>query len=315
MTWTGGGGVEARPEHHYFGDVVVMDPWKPRSGLHIEKASTFVSAATTPAIAVQRGNVQRPSRHATLPSFTRRCPTSVSTPPSPKGPGGSPTAFMPCQVDSCIISRVALTLRRSSREPPSLQDIRKRAQLLVIDDHAVPFMKLFERDGYHIQRWTKIENLSDLTERRFDLILLDLHGVAVKDSPAQQGLGVLKHVKETDPTQLVIAYSAQDWSPSASEFFAKADAVLDKTAQYIDYKATVDRLLTRRFSEGYFLAVMNQILGDTVALVPRAVPKALRALRRGNSSGLDAYLRSHIHDEVTVDRVLGVIGIGISLLA
>ncbi len=176
-------------------------------------------------------------------------------------------------------------------------------------------MRLFERDGYHIQRWTKIENLSDLTERRFDLILLDLHGVAVKDSPAQQGLGVLKHVKETDPTQLVIAYSAQDWSPSASEFFAKADAVLDKTAQYIDYKSTVDRLLKRRFSEGYFLAVMNRLLDDNVALVPKAVPKALHALRSGRRSSLERYLRNRIQDEVTVDRLLAIVDIGISLLS
>lgn len=203
---------------------------------------------------------------------------------------------------------------RENLQPHTLEEIRKRAQLLVIDDHAVPFMKLFERDGYHLQRWTKIESLSDLTERRFDLILLDLHGVAIKDSPEQQGLGVLKHVKETDPTQLVIAYSAQDWSPSASEFFAKADAVLDKTAQYVDYKATVDRLLKRRFSEGYFLAVMNQILDDNAGIAPRAVPKALRALHTGKKSRLDSYLRTRIRDQMTVDRVLAVIGIGISTL-
>lgn len=206
------------------------------------------------------------------------------------------------------------TLRHGIPDVPALEDIRKRAQLLVIDDHAVPFIKLFERDGYHIQRWTRIENLSDLTERRFDLILLDLHGVAVRDSPAQQGLGILKHIKDTDPTQLVIAYSAQEWSPSASEFFAKADAVLDKTAQYVDYKATVDRLLQRRFSEGYFVSVINRVLGDDAALVPRAVPKTLRALRTGNVSRLDTYLRNRIHNEVTVDRILAVVGIGVSIL-
>ena len=204
--------------------------------------------------------------------------------------------------------------RTSDDRPLSLEEIRKRANLLVIDDHAVPFLRLFERDGYNIQRWVRVENLSDLTEGRFDLILLDMHGIAVKDSPVQHGLGILKHIKETDPAQLVIAYSAQDWSPSTSDFFRMADAVLDKTAQYVDYKALVDQLLQRRFSAGYFVSLVNGVLADKAAAAPRAVAKSLKAIRTGNTSRLSSYLKSKIQDEKTIDRVLAIISIAITVL-
>jgi hypothetical protein len=153
-----------------------------------------------------------------------------------------------------------------------------------------------------------------LTDRHFDLILLDLHGVGLKESPEMQGLGILKHIKEQSPAQLVVAYTAQPWSASFHEFFHLADAVLEKDDEYLAFKGAVDSLLVRSFTPGYFISRMNSALGDDAASVPRAVRKALRALRTGNSAPLERYLRAHLRKEATIDRVLAVIGIGISVL-
>lgn len=199
-------------------------------------------------------------------------------------------------------------------EPVRLEDVRKKASLLVIDDHAVAFQKLFTEHGYHIQRWNKIEDLSQLTDGHFDLILLDLHGVGLKESPQLQGLGILRHIKHSNPAQLVIAYSAQSWSPSMNEFFSLADAVLDKADEYVNFKETVDTLLMRRYSPGYFISRMNEILGDQAISVPKAVPKATKSLRTGSTESLGSYLTKRIQEEVTIDRVLQVIHIGVTLL-
>jgi len=199
-------------------------------------------------------------------------------------------------------------------QAPSLEDVRKTAQLLIVDDHAVPFQTLFERDGYHIQRWPKIENVSQLTDNHFALILLDLHGVGLKESPTLQGFGVLQHIKQRNPTQLVVAYSAQPWNASFREFFAMADAVLDKTNDYLAFKEQVDSLLLRRYTPGFFISKVNETLGDQVVLAPKVVPKALRAIRTGDASGLRRYLGGHLQDQITVDRVLAIVSIAISLL-
>lgn len=197
---------------------------------------------------------------------------------------------------------------------PTPEDIRKRAQLLIIDDHDVPFQALFERDGYHIERWAAVENVSRLTDGYFDIILLDLHGVGLKEDAGLQGLGVLRHVKETNPAQLVVAYSAQPWSVSFSDFFALADAVLDKGDAYLQFKGTVDTLLTRRYSVGYFIAKINDVLGDHAAAAPSSVSKALRSIERGTPQPLARYLAGRITDEATIDRVLTIVGIAISVL-
>lgn len=204
---------------------------------------------------------------------------------------------------------------RPAASQPSLEEVRKRARLLVIDDHEVPFLDLFERDGYHIERWIKIENISQLTDSHFDVILLDLHGVGLRESPTLQGLGVLEHIKQRSPTQLVVAYSAQSWSPTFRDFFAMADAVLDKGDEYLKFKETVDSLVLRRYSAGFFISTMNSVLGDAAAQVPRAVPRALSAIRSGSTERLRRYLVKRISDEVTVDRAIGVIGIAITLLS
>ncbi|HVQ90569.1 MAG TPA: hypothetical protein VMU51_06005 [Mycobacteriales bacterium] len=199
-------------------------------------------------------------------------------------------------------------------KPPSLEVIRKTARLLVIDDQTFTPQRLFTRDGYHVERWSKVENVSQLTDDHFDLILLDLHGVGLSESPERQGLGILQHVKQTNPTQLVIAYSAQPWNITNRDYFALADAVFEKGDDYLAYKKKVDDLLLRRYSVGYFIAKMNQELGDVAASSPKAVAKALAAIRRGSTSQLRSYLEKSIQDKGTIDRVIAIIGIAIKII-
>jgi len=191
-----------------------------------------------------------------------------------------------------------------------IETVRKRARVLVIDDHALPVQKLFIRDGYHFERWSEVKNLSQLTDGHFDIILLDLQGVGLNESPDLQGLGILQHVKRSNPAQIVIAYSAQTQRLSARVYLDLADEVLDKEASYVDYKELVDKLLLRRATSGYFISVMNRELGENAAFVPKVVPKALRAMRRGSTGSLEGYLRDRLSNTEQVDRILTVISIG-----
>lgn len=87
-----------------------------------------------------------------------------------------------------------------------LEEIRKRARLLVIDDQGFNYKPLFEKDGYMLTEWRDVEDLTKLEDNSFDVILLDVNGVG-KLISNEQGLGVLQHIRETSPTQLVIAFS------------------------------------------------------------------------------------------------------------
>jgi hypothetical protein len=112
----------------------------------------------------------------------------------------------------------------------------------------------------------------------------------------------------------VIVYSAQPQKLSSVEYLDLADAVLDKGTSYVDFKERVDALLQRRATPGYFISALNRELGDSAALAPKSVSKALGALRSGDASGLREYLRSNLPDAHQVDRALMIITIGIETL-
>lgn len=198
---------------------------------------------------------------------------------------------------------------------PDIESVRKHSRVLVIDDQAFPAQRNFTRDGYHFERWPAVRNLSQLTDGHWDVILLDIQGVGLAESPELQGLGILRHVKRANPAQAVIIYSAQPQRVSSSEYLLLADAVLDKGMSYLEYKENVDDLLIRHATPGYFIAAMNRELGETAALVPHAVPKALRAIHTQNPTPLRRYLGTKLTDQDKVETLIHVIKIGIKVVA
>lgn len=197
---------------------------------------------------------------------------------------------------------------------PSLDELRKRSRILVLDDQEFPFLDLFTRDTYSIERWPEVENLTKLTDGFFDVILLDINGVGLKESKRRQGFGILEHIKQVNPAQSVVLYSSKTQSIGNRDALVLADEVLDKAADYLAYKQAVDSLLQLRYTPGYFIAVMNRELAGTAASAPKAVPKALRALRSGNTAALHGYLSTSISDDKKVDRIVNIIAMGASVL-
>ena len=197
----------------------------------------------------------------------------------------------------------------------TIEEVRKHARVLVIDDHVFPAEKTFTRDGYHLERWPYVKNLSQLTDGHYQLILLDVQGVGLTESPDKQGLGILEHIKKTNPAQAVILYSSDTYSVSSSRYIMLADAFLDKSSSYVDYKDEVDRLLLTQSSPGYFIARMNQQLGASAGMVPKAVRYANSAFKSGNTARLERYLRGRLPEAAQADTALKIVSVGISIIA
>jgi CheY-like chemotaxis protein len=192
---------------------------------------------------------------------------------------------------------------------PSHAEIVRRARILVIDDGDFPYKRLFERDGYTIQQWSDVDDLSALETGEYDVILLDLLGVGRAES-SDEGFGVLKHIRAESPAQIVVAYSNSDLSLEYQSFFRDADAVLHKSkADYVEFKRAVDRLLSERFSLGFYLNRISAELGEKRANAPKAIQKAETAILTGDVEPLRRYLSRRIDDTVTVDRVIALAGV------
>lgn len=206
-----------------------------------------------------------------------------------------------------------LTLRPLPQWPtPNHAEIVRRSRVLVIDDGDFPYLKLFKRDGYTLEQWTDVTDLTALENDKYDVILLDLRGVGAAES-SKEGFGILEHIRKTAPAQIVVAYSNEDLSLEYQHFFRSADAVLHKTkTDYVEFKRTVDRLLDQRYSLGFYLDRIDVELSDQPAAAAKARRKAEIAIRRGNSRSLQSYMAKKVDDAVTVDRVLAIVGIAIS---
>jgi hypothetical protein len=129
-----------------------------------------------------------------------------------------------------------------------------------------------------------------------------------------QGLGILHSIKNANPTQLVVAYTSQQWGAKAQIFFSLADAVLAKDDEYVTFKNKVDELLQKRFTAGYFIQRMNEALGDQAILVPKAVALATKSINQRSSEKLRTYLARQLLDQITVDRVIAIVAIAISAM-
>lgn len=199
-----------------------------------------------------------------------------------------------------------------SQATPSLQQIVERARILVIDDEDFPYALLFRRDGYNVTKWRDVTKLTDIEQGKYDVILLDLQGIGRKISQ-DQGLGVLKHIKQVNPGQVVVAYSNAEWPLEYQPFFDMADAVLAKTADYVDFKRSVDELLEEHFSTGFHLSKIDAEL-DRLGVGGWRARRATRtAVSTGDTTALTRFLRRKGIDQESADLVIGMAQVAIGV--
>ncbi len=142
-------------------------------------------------------------------------------------------------------------------------EIRKRARILVIDDDedAFPY-GLLQKEGYNVQYWPKIEALRDLENGEFDIIVLDIYGVASSEMSTNDGLGILEHLKKHNPAQLVIAYSGQKYDLSQAKFWSLADDYLGKPSSLISCKEKIDALLKEKFTPQHYWSTAVKLMQE-----------------------------------------------------
>ena len=180
---------------------------------------------------------------------------------------------------------------KTTYTPPSFEEIKKRAKILVIDDHDFVYAPLFIRDGYTIEKWDDVENLEKLENNYFDLILLDIQGVGQSESE-EEGFGILKHIRAKSPTQIVIAFSNADWSLKYQDFFDLADRKLAKSQDYVEFKRIVDDLLTQRFNYNFYIEKIGKIQTLSLADKTKIIQAAQNSILSGKLESTSTAVKS-----------------------
>jgi hypothetical protein len=137
--------------------------------------------------------------------------------------------------------------------------LRKRLRLLVIDDEDVFPIQLFKDAGYNIERWENVKNYPSLENGDYDIIILDILNVA-KNLSDDDGFGVLESLKNHNPSQIVIAYSAHSFDFSKQKFWELADAKITKPSLYLKIKETIDNTIIECFTLERYVKVLHELL-------------------------------------------------------
>jgi len=142
----------------------------------------------------------------------------------------------------------------------SFLEVKKRARIVVIDDDKNSFpIELLKKEGYQIDYWEDIEDLSKLDDGYYDIIFLDISGVGLEYSK-EEGCGILEHIKKTNPCQIVVAFSGQSFDLSKNRFWEMADDSLPKPVDATRCKEVIDVLLKTKMNPTSYWMTVAEIL-------------------------------------------------------
>jgi DNA-binding NtrC family response regulator len=203
----------------------------------------------------------------------------------------------------------------SSIQLPTVDILRKRTRILVIDDdeNSFPF-KVMRNEGYAIDYWSKVENLTKLERGEYDIIILDIGGVAKEYTP-EDGLGILEHLKNVNPAQIIVAFSGQTFDLSKNRFWRIADDSLSKPVDATKCKRMLDNLIENKMTLSHYWGVIAEILkreqvGDKN--ITQLEDKLTRALQNKDVDGIYGILRSACDK---ADLALRLASIGVKMAA
>lgn len=195
-------------------------------------------------------------------------------------------------------------------KPMDIVHLRKRAKIVVIDDDKNAFpTKALQAEGFTIEYWSKVVSLQRLEAGDFDIIVLDIKGVATNYSDLD-GIGILQQVKKANPDQIVFAFSGETFDIGKTEFFRLADDVLAKPVDMLKCKQVLDHLITTKFTVQHLWESVASVMRHE--RIPDKIISAFEAqlykiIKNGGSSDYSQLAKSAIDKADVAVRVAGLI--------
>jgi len=179
-------------------------------------------------------------------------------------------------------------LRKPTLPAYTHDQLRQRLTLLAIDDNGFTYEPDFRRENYRLTTWNRLDTYQALDNYPFDLIILDIQGIA-RHLSDEDGLGVARHLRDTMPSLAIMIYSSANYQISVDttavdKVFNVAGGDYQKMKHEVDYLfdqlTSPDfylrklRALTGRFSEGDLRAIAERV--TEILIDPKAERGALQ---------------------------------------
>jgi hypothetical protein len=233
--------------------------------------------------------------------------------------GGSLINFVSTQIYNRVTGASRNFLWRESVPPINelkvsytADTVKKLARIIVVDDEDHFPVDLFRNEGYSIEKWNRVQDYGKLASGVYDIIVLDIKGIAEHIS-AEDGLGVLEDLKNSNPAQIVIAYSQHSFDLSKSRFYMLADERIAKPSDFLRMKRIIDSLIASKFQPKRYYDQLQVLLKNNgvnsrdLRITLRELSKAAKGKRPMDWSRLNQYTNFKPEVQRQCDSLTGAI--------
>lgn len=139
----------------------------------------------------------------------------------------------------------------------------RNAKICIIDDqieHLESFISGLRNEGFsNLIEKSHVASINELIEGNYELIVLDLQGVA-EDISANDGIGVIEALKQSDPALPILVVSGTQTTPDKASIVNQADLVRIKPVLPGDLASDIEEILKFRKDQYWgALAVLKEL--------------------------------------------------------
>lgn len=130
--------------------------------------------------------------------------------------------------------------------PENIRNAIRNSKICIIDNQIDDLKSLHDglrTEGFsNLVKHKKSPPINQILSDRYDIIILDLNDVA-QDITVDDGLGILKLLKEREPGLPILVVTGQSLSPSVQSIISMADLIRKKPVYASDLANDVDNIL------------------------------------------------------------------------
>ncbi|MBC8481217.1 MAG: response regulator transcription factor [Planctomycetes bacterium] len=192
-------------------------------------------------------------------------------------------------------------------------ELVKRTRILVIDDEETAFpFEILKNEGYSIDHWLDISDLSKLERGFYDIVILDIGGIGQKLDEDKEGIAVLEHIKRVNPSQIVIAHSGQSYKSSKIPFFNLADQFVPKPTPALKWKEILDNVISTQISVSHYWESIKLLLSKEGATEKQIRKFEKIIIQAGNGKNTD--IHKYIEGIIGSQNIANIICLVVKLI-